>query len=111
MRLERCMTRTKTEDFDPLMDNQFFDTRQQFLSLCQGNKYQFDQLRRAKHSSMMVLYHLHNPDEPGFVHSCNHCTTEIKDESWWKCKTCEDYDLCNKCKENGTHKHPADHVL
>jgi E1A/CREB-binding protein len=53
-------------DPDPTMECEFFDTRQQFLSLCQGNHYQFDTLRRAKHSSMMVLYHLHNPGEPAF---------------------------------------------
>jgi E1A/CREB-binding protein len=58
----------KTEDPDPEVTNEHFDTRQAFLSLCQGNHYQFDQLRRAKHSSMMVLYHLHNPDAPRFVH-------------------------------------------
>ncbi|KAK6134971.1 hypothetical protein DH2020_031255 [Rehmannia glutinosa] len=49
---------------------EFFDTRQAFLSLCQGNHYQYDTLRRAKHSSMMVLYHLHNPTAPAFVTTC-----------------------------------------
>ena len=44
---------------------------QAFLSLCQGNHYQFDTIRRAKHSSAMVLYHLHNPDAPAFASTCN----------------------------------------
>eukprot|EP00607_Mallomonas_marina_P011082 CAMPEP_0182423844 /NCGR_PEP_ID=MMETSP1167-20130531/9918_1 /TAXON_ID=2988 /ORGANISM="Mallomonas Sp, Strain CCMP3275" /LENGTH=519 /DNA_ID=CAMNT_0024603145 /DNA_START=677 /DNA_END=2237 /DNA_ORIENTATION=+ len=54
----------ETEDPDDTQECEFFDTRQAFLNLCQGNHYQFDQLRRAKHTSMMVLYHLHNPDAP-----------------------------------------------
>jgi E1A/CREB-binding protein len=44
-----------------LLSTSCFHPLQAFLSLCQGNHYQFDSLRRAKHSSMMVLYHLHNP--------------------------------------------------
>jgi hypothetical protein len=58
-------------DPDGLMDSQFFATRSMFLNLCQGNHYQFDTLRRAKHSSMMVMWHVHHPLAPSFVHSCN----------------------------------------
>ena len=56
-----------------VMESEFFDTRQAFLSLCQGNHFQFDSLRRAKHTTMMVLYHLNNPSEPAFVATCNVC--------------------------------------
>lgn len=49
----------------------WFMHMQAFLSLCQGNHYQFDTIRRAKHSSAMVLYHLHNPDAPAFASTCN----------------------------------------
>merc|ERR1719393_61368 len=62
----------KFEDPDDQMESEFFDTRQQFLNLCQGNHYQFDSLRRAKHTSMMALYHIHNPDMPKFLQSCSH---------------------------------------
>lgn len=51
---------------------------QSFLSLCQGNHYQFDTLRRAKHSSMMVLYHIHNPNAPAFASTCNVCNVELE---------------------------------
>jgi len=105
MEVHRMYIRTMTKDPDPLMDEKYFDTRQQFLSLCQGNRYQFDQLRRAKHSSMMVLYHLHHPDEAGFVHSCNICQKEIKDDSWFKCTECNDFDSCNSCHATQPHPH------
>ena len=56
-----------TEDIDDLQDSEHFQDRLSFLNLCTGNHYQFDQLRRAKHSSDEVLYHLHNPDAPKFA--------------------------------------------
>ena len=45
--------------------------------LCQGN-HQFDSLRRAKHTTMMVLYHPNNPSEPAFVATCNVCQRELE---------------------------------
>eukprot|EP00953_Heterococcus_sp_UTEX-ZZ885_P032318 16882-Heterococcus_DN1.PRE.3 len=45
--------RDETQDPDDILESEFFDTRQAFLNLCQGNHYQFDLLRRAKHTSMM----------------------------------------------------------
>jgi E1A/CREB-binding protein len=32
--------------------------------VCQANHFQFDQLRRAKHSTTMLCYSLHNPTAP-----------------------------------------------
>lgn len=87
------------EDPDPSIDSPFWKTRQAFLNLCQGNHYQFDQMRRAKHSSMMVLYHMHHPYAPSFVHSCNFCTQNITSGYRWSCNTCEDFDLCSNCKD------------
>eukprot|EP00850_Spirogloea_muscicola_P002020 SM000007S20980 [mRNA] locus=s7:1471294:1479028:+ [translate_table: standard] len=94
----------ETRDQDEIMESEFFDTRQAFLSLCQGNHYQYDTLRRAKHSSMMVLYHLHNPTAPAFVCTCNKCQKDIETGAGWRCDVCPDFDLCNLCYES--HKHP-----
>lgn len=85
-----------TEDVDDIQECEHFDTRQSFLNLCQGNHYQFDQLRRAKHSSMMVLYHLHNPDAPKFIASCAKCGTDILGNNRYHCDKC-DNDFCGNC--------------
>ncbi|KAE7997531.1 hypothetical protein FH972_002158 [Carpinus fangiana] len=96
-----------TKDKDEILESEFFDTRQAFLSLCQGNHYQYDTLRRAKHSSMMVLYHLHNPTAPAFVTTCNICHLDIETGQGWRCEICPDYDVCNACyQKDGGIDHP-----
>lgn len=96
-----------TKDKDEILESEFFDTRQAFLSLCQGNHYQYDTLRRAKHSSMMVLYHLHNPTAPAFVTTCNVCHQDIETGQGWRCEICPDFDVCNACNQkNGGVDHP-----
>lgn len=88
------------KDKDDIIESEFFDTRQAFLSLCQGNHYQFDTLRRAKHSSMMILYHLHNPTAPAFVSTCNLCHHDIETGQGWRCESCTDFDICNACYQS-----------
>lgn len=86
-----------TNDEDENLQSEFFDSRLAFLNLCQGNHYQYDTLRRAKHSTMMILYHLHNPTVPAFVSSCFNCHEDIEAGQGWHCETCPDYDLCSSC--------------
>ncbi|XP_057549775.1 histone acetyltransferase HAC1-like isoform X2 [Amaranthus tricolor] len=106
-RIEITNVPDDTEDKDEILESEFFDTRQAFLSLCQGNHYQYDTLRRAKHSSMMVLYHLHNPTAPAFVITCNLCHLDIETGQGWRCETCPDYDICNSCyQKNRGSEHP-----
>lgn len=89
------------------MDCEFLNNRQAFLNLCQGNHYQYDYLRRAKHSSMMVLWHLHNRDAPKFVQQCAICSREILTGYRYHCPTCADYDQCHECVSNpNSPRHP-----
>lgn len=97
-------------DPDEINDSEFFDTRQAFLSLCQGNHYQFDELRRAKHSSMMALYHLGNPNPNAYVYECNACTRDIVAGNRWHCHTCPDFDVCDSCYAKEKHEHPLEMV-
>lgn len=55
-----------TIDEDPFMEQECLDTRIAFLNFCQKKYYQFDQLRRAKYSTLMLLSELHNPRELQF---------------------------------------------
>jgi hypothetical protein len=113
-----------TEDADAAEDERsltcdFFDTRPGFLRMCQGNHYQFDTLRRAKHSSMMILWHLQHPSIPAYAHICNVCETDIGAGVRWTCShpECQDFDCCDACVQSPSvppHPHPLsanlDHV-
>ncbi|OQR98352.1 histone acetyltransferase [Achlya hypogyna] len=98
----------KCVDPDEVVESEVFDTRQAFLSLCQANHYQFDDLRRAKHTSMMTLYHVGQPPN-GYVYSCNQCAADITSGTRWHCGTCPDFDVCEACHAQKTQVHP--HVL
>ena len=107
MQVEITDVPVDTKDKDEILESEFFDNRQAFLSLCQGNHYQYDTLRRAKHSSMMVLYHLHNPTAHAFVTTCNICHLDIETGQGWRCEVCLDYDVCNSCfQKDGGIDHP-----
>lgn len=94
------------------LDCEFLNNRQAFLNLCRGNHYQFDELRRAKHTSMMVLWHLHNRDAPKFVQQCVACNREILSGRRFHCNTCPDYDLCETCyKDPKTNRGNCTHKL
>ena len=43
----------------PLISNEFVDMRSSFLEKCQMYHWQFDEIRNAQHSTLMLLYHLH----------------------------------------------------
>jgi len=87
----------ETEDTDEIIESEFYDTRQQFLNLCQGNHYQFDDLRRAKHTSMMSLYHLHNPDVPKFLVTCTNCNMDINGGYCYNSEKDPEFHLCQDC--------------
>jgi len=77
------------------------DSRHTFLEMCQFWHYQFDTLRRAKHSSIMLLYHLHNPESDSLSIPCSNCAREIR-RVRWHCATCIDYNICRECERSTT---------
>lgn len=88
-----CRSVRVLDDDAEEIDCQIFSTRQAFLDLCRGNHYQFDELRRAKHTSMMVvLSHLQNRGEeaPKFVRQS---TCEISTKIYPDSSPCHDHNL------------------
>ncbi|KAH9109238.1 hypothetical protein LEN26_001466 [Aphanomyces euteiches] len=93
-------------DTDELMPCEIFDTREAFLMYCQNNHCQFDQIRRSKHSSMMVLYHLFNQGTTGFTFSCHKCGITLTSGKRWNCSICLNFNLCEPCRGKTKHEHP-----
>ncbi|KMZ73733.1 hypothetical protein ZOSMA_141G00020 [Zostera marina] len=74
----------RTTDEDDIVKSNYFDCRLKFLDLCQRMHFQFDTLRRAKHSTMMILYLHYNSISPnsenriiGQNHSCYQTSRHI----------------------------------
>ncbi|KAM0897066.1 hypothetical protein ACQ4PT_022837 [Festuca glaucescens] len=89
----------ETDDGDPTMESKYFDSRVDFLKHCQDNQYQFDTLRRAKHSTMMILYHLHDS-------ACSACHRTMDQCLAWRCLVCIGCKFCDSCyKQGGANLH------
>ncbi|PHT53974.1 hypothetical protein CQW23_08436 [Capsicum baccatum] len=93
-----------TKDEDEILESEFFETRHDFWRLCQEHHCQYDTQRHAKHSTMMVLYYLHNPTTPAFR---DICYLDIEASQGWRCEVCADYDVFNACyqKDGVDHSH------
>ena len=90
----------KINDKDGDMTCEIMDGRDGFLNLCRDNHLEFSELRRAQHSSLVMLYTLHVA-ESDFNYTCNGCEGQIAAMDYrWHCdhKECGgDYDLCETC--------------
>lgn len=95
-----------TKDEDVILDNGLFEDRHTFLDFCHKNRYQFDTLRRAKHSSMMVLHHLRNSTVSTLRMTCSVCHTKAAVDPRWICELCPEFDVCAACyQEKGGSCH------
>ncbi|MED6136920.1 hypothetical protein PIB30_060220 [Stylosanthes scabra] len=96
-----------TKETDTVLDNGLFENRPNFLIFCQKNQLQFDTLRRAKYSSMMILYHLRAPNIASVGKTCSICCKHNLSQHSWKCDICPEFTACSACyKERGADCHP-----
>ena len=90
------------KDPDPLMNCDLMDGRDAFLTLARDKHYEFSSLRRAKYSSMGLLYELHNQARDGFIYSCNDCKANV--ETRYHCSIC---DVSTSCANYFIHINPS----
>uniref|UniRef100_A0AA85KJY4 histone acetyltransferase n=1 Tax=Trichobilharzia regenti TaxID=157069 RepID=A0AA85KJY4_TRIRE len=93
-----------TTDPDQPVHSELMDSRDAFLQMARERHLEFSSLRRAKYSSMVLLYELHMELRQSFMYNCNVCGAQI--ETRWHCNDCEEYDLCSRCYKTENHPHP-----
>lgn len=105
---------------EPTRESRIADSRQGFLEFSQLRCLEYDTLRKAKYSTSIILYHLHNDDAPGVHSLCSLCSEEIRDIRWhflgrvcskkgWpkfnQRDDCVDEELCSVCYAKSLEKH------
>ena len=74
-------------DPDALISNDMMDGRDPFLMMARDRHYEFSSLRRAKFSSMAMLYELHTQARDSFVYTCNSCHANV--DTRYHCSVCD----------------------
>lgn len=90
------------EDTDPLFSSEMMECRDTFLSRARDRHLEFSTLRRAKFSTLAMLYDVHTENKD--VYFCNHCQREFAFPL--QCKQCANFHLCEACYVVVGHKHP-----
>lgn len=105
IRLQRnqAMSLQPISDPDSLINSELMDSRDSFLQMARERHLEFSSLRRAKYSTMAMLYELHNEGRQSFLYTCNVCKSQI--ETRWHCSECDEYDLCVRCYKLEKHPH------
>lgn len=91
------------QDPDPLINCDLMDGRDAFLTMARDRHYEFSSTRRARYSTLCMLYELHNQGQDKFVYTCNSCKAHV--ETRYHCTVCDDFDLCVPCYEKEGHPH------
>jgi hypothetical protein len=74
----------------PVNPTRVADARHAFLEFSQFRNLEFDTLRRAKYSTYILLYHIHNDDAPGLIPICTSCEKFIQEIRWHRIRRIED---------------------
>lgn len=85
--VQQAQNLPKIQDPDPLISCDLMDGRDAFLTLAREKHLEFSSLRRAKFSTMCLLFELHNHAKDSFVYTCNNCKAQV--ETRYHCTVCD----------------------
>ncbi|KAM5561856.1 putative histone acetyltransferase HAC-like 1 [Rosa sericea] len=92
-----------TKDREVILNNGLFEERTSFLNFCVKNHYQFDTLRQAKYSSLMILHHLSDLTALTSAEknkTCSSISHKVAEQSW----------ICEIDQDKGSSSPAVGHV-